>query len=191
LSVTKGKPVRGSEKSADRYRRRGFVVAIGALTVGSVVIAGCSGAVEGSPTPNRLQAAAYQAEVTASVAASSSKAAADAAETAFQACEQLLLRSKDDVAVFNAYIDANNNDASDVMSKAQAAASSADEFAGWLDTATADVPASLSGLFGDLADNLRSIARVVERDHSADEINSITDTTNSIRDSIRTECGAL
>jgi hypothetical protein len=188
LSVTKGKPVRGSEKSADRYRRRGFVVAIGALTVGSVVIAGCSGAVEGSPTPNRLQAAAYQAEVTASVAASSSKAAA---ETAFQACEQLLLRSKDDVAVFNAYIDANNNDASDVTSKAQAAASSADEFAGWLDTATADVPASLSGLFGDLADNLRSIARVVERDHSADEINSITDTTNSIRDSIRTECGAL
>ncbi|WP_258957220.1 hypothetical protein [Rhodococcus globerulus] len=189
--MMKAGPVRGSGKSVDRYRRRGLVVAIGALTVGSVVIVGCSGAVEGSPTPNRVQAAAYQAEVTASIAASSSKAAADAVEIAFQTCEELIRRSKDDVAVFNAYIDANNNDESDVTSKAQAAASSADEFAGWLDTATADVPASLSGLFGDLADNLRSIAGVVKRDHSPDEINSITDTTNSIRDSIRTECGAL
>ncbi len=43
----------------------------------------------------------------------------------------------------------------------------------------------------ELAANLRSSAVVIESDHSADEINSISDTSNSIRKSIFDECGSL
>lgn len=181
----------GSKTKVDRYRRHGFLMAIGAVTMGSVMIVGCSKGIEGAARPNEVQAAAYQSEVTSSVAAaSSSKAAAEAAENVFATCEEMLLKSKDDVSAFNAYVDANNNGA-DVAGKAFAAAASSDGLASWLDDVSVGLPAHLSGLFEDLAMNLRSIVRVIKRDHSADEINSIIDTTNSIRETIRSECGAL
>ncbi|MCJ0903377.1 hypothetical protein [Rhodococcus sp. ARC_M6] len=182
----------GPKTSEGRARRSALALALGAVAVGSVAIVGCSGAVEGSPKPNAAQAADYQAEVTSSVVAvSSSKAAAAAADNALAICEGMVARSKEDVSTFNAYIDANNNDASDVKAKGRAAVSSADEMASWLDEVAGDLPSVLSGLFSDLADSLSETARVVERDHTASEINSITDTNNSIRDSIRSECGAL
>ncbi|WP_256718182.1 hypothetical protein [Rhodococcus sp. D-1] len=133
--------------------------------------------------------AAYQSEVSISMAAaSSSKAAADAA---FAICEEAVSRSKNDVVAFNAYVDAGNHGETDLRAEASAAASSARETASWFDSVSSELPTQLSGLFAELAANLRSSAVVIESDHSADEINSISDTSNSIRKSIFDECGSL
>ncbi|MGC0364594.1 hypothetical protein ABH922_002578 [Rhodococcus sp. 27YEA15] len=141
---------------------------------------------------NHDQAVAYAAEVTSSAAAaSSSKAAAGARERALSLCEEVGGRSKKDVAVFNDYIDAGNNGTGDEAAKGRAAAASAHEMAAWLESVSGDLPATLAGLFTDLSVSMTASARVIERDHSATEINSITDTNNSLRDSIWDECETL
>ncbi|MGV0157140.1 hypothetical protein ACSW29_27765 [Rhodococcus sp. GB-02] len=174
------------------YGRVGAWVSIGSIAVGLSVIVGCSAAVTGSAVPNESQADAYQSEVSISVAAaSSSKAAADAAEAAFEICEEAVSRSKNDVVAFNAYVDAGNQGATDLRVEASTAASSARDTASWFDSVSSELPAALSGLFDELATNLRSSAAVIESDHSADEINSISDASNSIRKSISEECASL
>ena len=86
------------------YGRVGAWVSVGSIAVGLSVIVGCSAAVTGSAVPNEAHVAAYQSEVSISMAAaSSSKAAADAA---FAICEEAVSRSKNDLDSFNAYFDA-------------------------------------------------------------------------------------
>lgn len=172
--------------------RVGAWVSVGSIAVGLSVIVGCSAEVTGSAVPNEAHVAAYQSEVSISMAAaSSSKAAADAAEAAFAICEEAVSRSKNDVVAFNAYVDAGNHGETDLRAEASVAASSARETASWFDSVASELPTQLSGLFAELAANLRSSAVVIESDHSADEINSISDTSNSIRKSIFDECGSL
>lgn len=100
------------------YGRVGAWVSVGSIAVGLSVIVGCSAAVTGSAVPNEAHVAAYQSEVSISMAAaSSSKAAADAAEAAFAICEEAVSRSKNDVVAFNAYVDAGNHGETDLKPK--------------------------------------------------------------------------
>ncbi len=54
------------------YGRVGAWVSVGSIAVGLSVIVGCSAAVTGSAVPNEAHVAAYQSEVSISMAAASS-----------------------------------------------------------------------------------------------------------------------
>lgn len=169
-----------------------IAVSFGAIGVGLATIAACSQVDAGTAVPNSVQAEQYQAEVTSSsVAASSSKAAEVALDRAISTCLEGTKRSKDDVAVFNSFIVAGNNGDSDVEQTRRAAVTSSKATADWLDGAAGGLPPRLGQLFSDLARNLRTSAEVVNRNHSAEEINSISKAGNLIRDQIGDECRSL
>ncbi|MEU1984270.1 hypothetical protein [Nocardia sp. NPDC019395] len=171
-----------------RLERASLAAAATALVAGGF-IAACSNTVTGTAEVNQSELQLYTSEVkSSSVAASSSRAAA-AADAATEVCDALRDRNNPAVDAFNAYIDASDHKAPDLEPKKGAAITALRGAADGIDDAlNPDVPNDVSVPLRTYRDNLRSLADLLERNASIDEVNGQIDTFNADKDAAFDAC---
>ncbi|RZL70076.1 MAG: hypothetical protein EOP32_42005 [Rhodococcus sp. (in: high G+C Gram-positive bacteria)] len=169
--------------------RWGLASAAAAAIVGAGVIAGCGSAIEGTAQQNDSQAAEYAAEATSSsVAASSSQKAAAEREELVTQCTMFVTRAGETIDSYNAFIDAANADAADTGAKASAAAVALRAAADGASTSIPSLPAELTGLLTDYANNYRDLAAAVDSGQRGDNLNTLASRGDELSDSIRAAC---
>ncbi|MGA6208122.1 hypothetical protein [Nocardia testacea] len=171
-----------------RLERAGLATAVTALIAGGF-IAACSNTVTGTAQVNQSELQLYTSEVKSSSAAASSSRAAAAAAAATDVCEALRDNNNPAVDAFNAYIDASDAKAPDLEPKKQAAITALRDTANKIDqNLNPDVPNDVSAPMRTYRDNLRSLADLLERNASVEEVNGQIDTFNADKDAAFDAC---
>ncbi|MEU4316092.1 hypothetical protein [Nocardia sp. NPDC024068] len=171
-----------------RFERASLAAAVTALVAGGF-LAACSNTVTGTAEVNRSELQLYTSEVQSSSAAASSSRAAAASAAATDVCEALRDNNNPAVDAFNAYIDASDSKAPDLEPKKQAAMTALRNTADMIDgELNPDVPNDVSTPMRTYRDNLRSLADLLERNASVDEVNGQIDTFNADKDAAFDSC---
>lgn len=174
-----------------RFERAGLAAALTALIAGGL-LAACSTTVTGTAEVNQSELKLYTSEIKSSSAAASSSRAAAAAAAATEVCDALGDNNNKAVDAFNAYIDASDNKAPDEGAKKGAAITALRDTAGKIDDElNPDVPNDVSLPLRSYRDNLRSLADLLDRNASVEEVNSEIDSFNADKDAAFDACRAF
>lgn len=167
-----------------RLERAGLATAVTALIAGGF-IAACSNTVTGTAQVNQSELQLYTSEVKSSSAAASSSRAAAATDV----CEALRDNNNPAVDAFNAYIDASDAKAPDLEPKKQAAITALRDTANKIDqNLNPDVPGDVSTPMRTYRENLKSLADLLERNASVEEVNGQIDAFNADKDAAFDAC---
>ncbi|MFI1463144.1 hypothetical protein [Nocardia carnea] len=171
-----------------RFERAGLAAALTALVAGGF-LAACSTTVTGTAEVNQSELQLYTSEIKSSSAAASSSRAAAAEAAATDVCEALRDNNNPAVDAFNAYIDASDNKAPDEGPKKDAAVTALRDTAGKIDEQLSpDVPNDVSSPMRTYRDNLKTLADLLERNASVEEVNGQIDSFNADKDAAFDAC---
>lgn len=171
-----------------RFERAGLAAALTALIAGGS-LAACSTTVTGTAEVNQSELQLYTSEIKSSSAAASSSRAAAAEAAATDVCEALRDHNNPAVDAFNAYIDASDNKAPDEGPKKDAAVTALRDTAGKIDEQLSpDVPNDVSSPMRTYRDNLKTLADLLERNASVEEVNGQIDSFNADKDAAFDAC---
>ncbi|MFI5719767.1 hypothetical protein [Nocardia sp. NPDC051750] len=172
-----------------RRLERASLAAAATVLVAGGFIAACSNTVTGTAEVNQSELQLYTSEIRSSSAAASSSRAAAAAAAATDVCETLRDHNNPAVDAFNAYIDASDSKAPDVEAKKGAAITALRDTAGKIDEElNPDVPNEVSTPLRTYRYNLNSLADLLERNASVDEVNGQIDSFNADKDAAFDAC---
>ncbi len=181
-------------RTTGKAQRLGLTSAVAAVAVGLTIV-GCTKSVNGEPTANQEQAAAYRSEAAASsAAATSSKKAAAQKSALSDNCGKFRDRSGPAIKTFNEFVAASNQNAPDTKDKQTTASrdlrKSADDVESAVRSSGEALPGNVSAKLGDYVAAARDLAVESERfTGSAAAINRAKDRFNATLEAARKECG--
>ncbi|WP_406272726.1 hypothetical protein OH799_33325 [Nocardia sp. NBC_00881] len=173
----------------------GMVCATGAIAIG-LVVAGCANRVEGEPSPNASDLAAYQTEAaSSSAAATSSRRVAAQAKAISDNCGPFPTTTGAGVSKYNEFVDAHDANAPDYDAKRDAAASTLEDAANTVERGVSAVmdtlPPDLAAKFTEYVNAARALADETRRMTYTAPVSALNDASRRVNDArnvVRDSC---
>ncbi|NKY49513.1 hypothetical protein [Nocardia vermiculata] len=169
---------------------RGFGLTCAALALGTgIVLAGCSNAVQGTPTVDQAVAAAYRTEMAASsAAATSSKKAAALQKAISDNCNPFRSTTGPAVTNYNDFVSAHDSNAPDQDAKRDDAAQTLEEAANTVEKRVTDaadaLPADLAQKFTEYVNAARELATESRKMTYTAPVGLLNDASKRVNDAL-------
>jgi hypothetical protein len=189
--------VTGFTRRVGRLRATGLIM--GSLAGLAMIIVGCTSVTQGSATVDRADAPVYQASVSASAEESSASSSARESErqasvskeAVHTSCEALSSSSVDAIDAVNKYVDAYNDNPSDVGATARPAIDALNRSADLVTGSLSDpLSPELAGALTAWADATRAVATAISGNAAMDEFNAAIGRLNDSKTSALNLCDA-
>lgn len=186
-----------SRRRAGRLRATGLIM--GSLAAMAMIIVGCNSVTQGSATVDRADAPVYRASVSASAEESSASSSARESErrasvskeAVHTSCEALSSSSVDAIDAVNKYVEAYNDNVTDIGATARPAIDALNRTADLVSGSLSDpLSPELAGALTEWTDAARAVASAISGNAPMDEFNAAIGRLNDSKTSALNLCDA-